>query len=104
MFQDSSGCNILSDLGIHDIDMLVWLTEARSPESIYVTGHIHDKRLQACGQPDSLAAVITYPDGVLVTMDIFRESSYGYDIRLEVRDIRYTVELQWLEHLWDQEN
>ncbi|XP_052818490.1 uncharacterized protein LOC128244531 [Mya arenaria] len=41
------------------------------------------KRLNQCGQPDSMAGLIKYPDGVFVTMDVFRESVYGYDIRLE---------------------
>ena len=37
-----------------------------------------------CGEPDALAGVIKYPDGTLITMDSFRETVYGYDIRLEV--------------------
>ncbi|WAR28204.1 IOLG-like protein [Mya arenaria] len=80
---DSTGCNILADLGVHDIDMVVWLTRAQRPESIYITCHVHDEQLQQCGQPDSMAGLIKYPDGVFVTMDVFRESVYGYDIRLE---------------------
>ena len=81
---DSSGCNILADLGVHDIDMIVWLTDAKTPESIFVNCHVHDDNLKECGEPDSLAALLKYPDGTLITMDVFRESVYGYDIRLEV--------------------
>ena len=65
--------------------MIVWLTDAKRPESIFVNCHVHDANLQDCGEPDSLAALIKYPDGTLITMDVFRESVYGYDIRLEVK-------------------
>ncbi|WAR28324.1 hypothetical protein MAR_014028 [Mya arenaria] len=44
---DSTGCNILADLGVHDIDMVVWLTRAQRPESIYITCNVHDEQLQA---------------------------------------------------------
>lgn len=74
----------MADLGVHDIDMIVWLTKAKKPESIFINCHVHDPELQECGEPDALAGLIKYPDGVLVTMDTFRESCYGYDIRLEV--------------------
>lgn len=80
---DSTGCNILADLGVHDIDMIVWLTKAQKPESIFINCHVHDLELVECGEPDSMAGLIKYPDGILVTMDAFRESCYGYDIRLE---------------------
>ncbi|XP_060601376.1 myo-inositol 2-dehydrogenase-like isoform X1 [Ruditapes philippinarum] len=80
---DSTGCNILADLGVHDIDMIVWLTKAKKPESIFINCHVHDDELKDCGEPDSLVGMIKYPDGTLVTMDVFRESCYGYDIRLE---------------------
>lgn len=80
---DSTGCNILADLCVHDIDMIVWLTKAQRPESIYINCHVHDPALHECREPDALAGLIKYPDGTLVTMDAFRESVYGYDIRLE---------------------
>ena len=66
--------------------MIVWLTDARTPESIFVNCHVHDDELKDCGEPDSLGVLMKYPDGTLVTMDVFRESIYGYDIRLEVRN------------------
>lgn len=65
--------------------MIVWLTKAQRPESIYINCHVHDEALQDCKEPDALAGLIKYPSGILVTMDTFRESVYGYDIRLEVR-------------------
>lgn len=81
---DTSGCNILTDCGVHDIDMVTWLMQAKTPESIFVNCHMYDDNLKEVGEPDSLAAVIKYPDGTLFIMDAFRECVYGYDVRLEV--------------------
>lgn len=80
----STGCNILADLGIHDIDYLVWMTHARRPESVYVSGHAHDLAMKDARECDILLTQIKYPDGLLAILDTCRVSSYGYDIRAEV--------------------
>ncbi|XP_071085959.1 myo-inositol 2-dehydrogenase-like [Haliotis cracherodii] len=79
-----SGCNIYSDLCPHDIDLMVWLTGAARPESIYVTGHAHDPVMKECGEADTVTAVLKYRTGIMASIHNVLDSVYGYDIRFEV--------------------
>lgn len=72
-------------MAIHDIDMLVWLTSCAVPKSVFVMTHIRDETLQKIGEPDAGVVALTFQDGVMATIDVFRECVYGYDIRTEVR-------------------
>jgi len=81
---DTTGCNILADLCVHDVDQLVWLTGAQRPESIYVTTHAHDAVMAEFKEADAIGILMKYPSGAIVSMDAFRESVYGYDIRMEI--------------------
>ncbi|KAK7090485.1 hypothetical protein V1264_010275 [Littorina saxatilis] len=81
---DPNGCNLLSDMAVHDVDIIVWLTQAELPEFIYVVTHAHDQVLADKGVDDSLTVVIKYKSGVIATIDSCRETTYGYDIRVEV--------------------
>ena len=72
-------------MAVHDIDTLVWLTDGQVPESIYVETHAHDQTLAESGVHDALMVLLKYKSGIIATVDICRECSYGYDIRLEVR-------------------
>lgn len=84
-FPDQEGCNLISDMAIHDIDMLVWLTSCATPKSVFVMTHIRDEMLQKIGEPDAGVIAINFNDGMMATVDVFRECVYGYDIRTEVR-------------------
>ncbi|KAL3847315.1 hypothetical protein ACJMK2_018230 [Sinanodonta woodiana] len=81
---DSSGCNILADLCVHDMDMITWITGSTQPESIYVNCHINDQQLKDSNEPDTVAVIIKYKNGILATLDGSRDSIYGYDARLEL--------------------
>ncbi|XP_022289416.2 putative oxidoreductase YrbE [Crassostrea virginica] len=81
---DQEGCNLISDMAIHDIDMLVWLTSCATPKSVFVMTHIRDETLQKIGEPDAGVIAINFNDGMMATVDVFRECVYGYDIRTEV--------------------
>lgn len=83
--KDQEGCNLISDMAIHDIDMLVWLTSSAVPKSVFVMTHIRDETLQKIGEPDAGVVALTFQDGLMATIDVFRECVYGYDIRTEVR-------------------
>lgn len=72
-------------MAIHDIDMLVWLTSCAAPKSVFVMTHIRDETLQKIGEPDAGVVALTFQDGLMATIDVFRECVYGYDIRTEVR-------------------
>ncbi|XP_046570842.1 LOW QUALITY PROTEIN: myo-inositol 2-dehydrogenase-like [Haliotis rubra] len=79
-----NGCNIFCDLTPHDIDLMVWLTGAERPESIYLTGHAHDPVMKEAGEADTVTAVLKYRSGVVASINNVIESVYGYDIRFEV--------------------
>ncbi|GFS22698.1 inositol 2-dehydrogenase [Elysia marginata] len=81
---DSTGCNILADLCVHDIDQLVWLTQSERPEHVYVTTHAHDEVMADFGEADAIGMMIKYKDGAIASFDACRESVYGYDIRMEI--------------------
>ncbi|KAL8597918.1 hypothetical protein ACOMHN_063814 [Nucella lapillus] len=81
---DPDGCNILSDMAVHDVDMIVWLTQGEEPELIYVLTHAHDEVLAERGIDDSLTVLLKYRSGIIATIDSCRETTYGYDIRVEV--------------------
>lgn len=81
---DQEGCNLISDMAIHDIDMLVWLTSCAAPKSVFVMTHIRDETLQKIGEPDAGVVALTFQDGLMATIDVFRECVYGYDIRTEM--------------------
>lgn len=81
---DTTGCNILADLSVHDVDQLVWLTQSERPEQIYVTTHAHDEVMAEFKEADAIGVMMKYPSGIIVGMDAFRESVYGYDIRMEI--------------------
>jgi len=59
---DSSGCNILSDLVVHDIDMVVWLTRAQRPESIFINGHVHDEQLKVWKDKSTSVSSLLFND------------------------------------------
>ena len=69
---------------MHDVDQLVWLTQSERPEHIYVTTHAHDSVMAEFKEADAIGVMMKYPSGIIVSMDAFRESVYGYDIRMEV--------------------
>ncbi|XP_041356194.1 myo-inositol 2-dehydrogenase-like [Gigantopelta aegis] len=80
----STGCGILTDLAVHDIDLMVWITRAQRPESVYVVTHTHDTKMAEFGEADTMVAVVKYKCGILATLDASRYAAYGYDMRLEV--------------------
>ncbi|XP_060084197.1 uncharacterized oxidoreductase YrbE-like [Ylistrum balloti] len=81
---DVSGCSLISDMAVHDIDTTVWLTSAERPVSIYTMSHMHDPIMKEVGQPDSAVMALKYGSGLLVIIDSDRESPYGYDMRIEM--------------------
>lgn len=71
------------------MDHLVWITQAERPEHVYVITHNHDKVMAEFGEADALGMIIKYRSGTIATLNSFRESVYGYDIRSEVRNNLY---------------
>jgi myo-inositol 2-dehydrogenase/D-chiro-inositol 1-dehydrogenase len=51
-----------------------------------VTAHVyaHTPEIAAMGDYDTVAVVLSFPSGTLGMIDLSRNSTYGYDQRLEV--------------------
>ncbi|XP_021372135.1 uncharacterized protein LOC110462495 isoform X2 [Mizuhopecten yessoensis] len=81
---DMGGCNIISDMAVHDIDMTVWLTSAERPISVYTMSHMHDPIMKEIGQPDSATLALKYGSGLMAIIDSDRYAPYGYDMRVEI--------------------
>ena len=52
--------------------------------SIYSVGHTHVDSLRAMGDADTVITTMKFPNNVLATIDISRNSAYGYDQRVEI--------------------
>ncbi|XP_041379323.1 uncharacterized oxidoreductase YrbE-like isoform X2 [Gigantopelta aegis] len=83
-FLGSIGCGILTDMLVHDIDVMVWITKAQRPEFIYVVTHTHDPKMVELKEPDVIVALIKYKDGNIIRIDSARYAAYGYDMRVEI--------------------
>eukprot|EP00118_Oscarella_pearsei_P009569 m.55615 g.55615 ORF g.55615 m.55615 type:complete len:200 (+) comp34493_c0_seq1:421-1020(+) len=72
-----------SDSGIHDIDVVCWLT-GEGPSSVFAQAHAFHLDVRAVGDVDTVVIVMKFPSGTIATIDLSRHGSYGYDQRLEV--------------------
>ena len=53
---------------------------------VYVQGHAWHEELREFGDVDYTNVTLKYPSGTVVNIDAGRESAYGLDHRMEVRD------------------
>eukprot|EP01090_Pellita_catalonica_P012919 TRINITY_DN2944_c0_g1_i1.p1 TRINITY_DN2944_c0_g1~~TRINITY_DN2944_c0_g1_i1.p1 ORF type:complete len:729 (+),score=118.86 TRINITY_DN2944_c0_g1_i1:1465-3651(+) len=76
--------SIYHDLMVHDIDIAFWFTR-ELPQTVYALGHSFIDGLGEAGVLDTAALVMTYPDkGCTALLVARRQSTHGYDQRLEV--------------------
>jgi len=83
-FLKTSG-GMFHDCASHDIDVQRWIA-GEDPVSLYATGHCFSKEIQAVGigDWDCVTISLKYPSGILGLVDVSRNSTYGYDQRIEV--------------------
>ena len=72
------------DCAVHDIDAICWII-GEEPLNVYAHGYAHHPDISSINDYDTIAIVLTFPSGVIATIDLCRHSSYGYDQRLEVK-------------------
>ena len=81
------GGGIFADMAVHDLDMSRFLA-GTDPIDILAIGSCHiDKsieELEGSEKFDTATCIVRYPNGVQATIDVCRQSSYGYDQRAEV--------------------
>jgi predicted dehydrogenase len=81
------GGGIFCDMAVHDLDMTRFLI-GEDPNEILAVGSTHiDKSILALEEPseryDTACAIVRYPNGKQGSLDVCRQSSYGYDQRAE---------------------
>ncbi|KAF2347871.1 Oxidoreductase N-terminal, partial [Trinorchestia longiramus] len=76
-------CGIFHDTLVHDLDMMCEAV-GEYPVEVMVVTHCFCPHLALLGDYDTVVAVLKFPGGQLGTIDVSRESSYGYDQRFEV--------------------
>ncbi|KYM86770.1 putative oxidoreductase yrbE [Atta colombica] len=73
---------IFHDCLVHDIDMITWVL-GELPDKVSVLAHANIPEIKAIGDFDTVAVNLHFPSGTVGMIDLSRNSSYGYDQRLE---------------------
>ena len=55
-----------------------------TPISVYATGHAHKEIYQKASDNDQILICVKFENGALATIDLSRNSTYGYDQRMEI--------------------
>jgi len=74
---------IFHDCMVHDLDMVVHIVQAR-PTHVSAFGSSFIREIGELGDYDNVVASLLFENGVTATIDINRQSAFGYDQRLEV--------------------
>ncbi|KAJ8019525.1 Trans-1,2-dihydrobenzene-1,2-diol dehydrogenase [Holothuria leucospilota] len=74
---------IFVDACCHDIDLICWIL-GEAPVSVYAVGHAFNEDIEKAGDCDQVMIVMTFPGGVIGSIDMNRKAVYGYDQRLEI--------------------
>lgn len=74
---------IFHDCMVHDIDMLTWVV-GEFPDKVSVLADANIPEIKAIGDFDTVGATLHFPSGTVGMIDLSRNSTYGYDQRLEV--------------------
>ncbi|KAL0112726.1 hypothetical protein PUN28_012177 [Cardiocondyla obscurior] len=74
---------IFHDCIVHDIDMVTWVL-GEYPDKVSVLADANVPEIKAIDDFDTIGIVMHFPSGTIGMIDISRNSTYGYDQRLEV--------------------
>ncbi|KYM99276.1 PREDICTED: inositol 2-dehydrogenase-like [Cyphomyrmex costatus] len=74
---------IFHDCLVHDIDMITWIL-GEYPDKVSVLAHANIPEIKTIDDFDTVAVVLHFSSGTVGMIDLSRNSSYGYDQRLEV--------------------
>lgn len=73
---------IFHDCMVHDLDMICQITR-RVPTQLSALASCFNSEVRALNDFDIVAATLAFADGVVATIDVSRQSVYGYDQRIE---------------------
>lgn len=74
---------IFHDCLVHDIDMITWVL-GEYPDKVSVLADANVPEIKAIDDFDTVAVNLHFPSGTIGMIDLSRNSTYGYDQRLEV--------------------
>ena len=74
---------IFHDCAVHDIDVVCWIL-GEFPDVVYTQAHAFHKNVAELGDVDQVNITMKFASGIIATIDLNREASYGYDQRIEV--------------------
>lgn len=74
---------IFHDCAVHDLDLICWVV-GEYPNKVSSFGTLLNPNLQELNDFDTVQISLHFPSGVIGVVDLSRNSSYGYDQRLEV--------------------
>ncbi|EFN75356.1 uncharacterized protein LOC105191414 [Harpegnathos saltator] len=74
---------IFHDCMVHDIDVITWIL-GEYPDKVSALADANISEIKAIGDFDTVAVTLHFPSGTLGMIDLSRNSSFGYDQRLEV--------------------
>ncbi|KMQ88297.1 putative oxidoreductase yrbe-like protein [Lasius niger] len=84
---------IFHDCLVHDIDMITWVL-GEYPDKISALVDANIPEIKAIGDFDTVAVTLHFPSGTIGMIDLSRNSTYGYDQRLEVFGPRGVVQAE----------
>lgn len=82
---------IFHDCGVHDLDMICWLLKVK-PKTVYATAFTNDPMIASLNDSETVVISMTFDDGTLAVIDLSRQSTYGYDQRVEIHGDRGMIE------------
>ncbi|MFN0119305.1 MAG: inositol 2-dehydrogenase [Blastocatellia bacterium] len=86
---------LLTDMGIHDMDLARWLMGEVS--SVYAIGGVLAyPEMQPIGDVDNAVATLQFASGAIGVIDGSRSGVYGYDIRTEILGTAGTLQVGYL--------
>ena len=86
---------LLTDCGIHDMDLARWLIGEVS--SVYSIGDVLAyPEMKQINDVDNAIATLTFQSGALGVVDLTRSGVYGYDIRTEILGTKGTLQVGYL--------
>ncbi|KAL6431569.1 hypothetical protein ACFW04_007262 [Cataglyphis niger] len=74
---------IFHDCLVHDIDIMTWIL-GEYPDKISAIADANIPEIKAIGDFDTVAVIMHFPSGTVGMIDLSRNSTYGYDQRVEV--------------------
>lgn len=88
---------LITDMGIHDFDVLRWLTGDEVQRVYTETASLVYPELATVGDVDNAQISVRFVGGALGNVEVSRTAIYGYDIQCEVVGSKGTLKIGYLQ-------